>query len=69
MPVLHHPYNTAVLPGAQKEPRFLQFVPIASCPRTGNYWKEFESIHFTSALQVLVDVDKTPGVLLLQAEF
>ena len=47
-------------PGAQKEPVLLQFVSIASGPGTGNHWKEFESIHFTSFLQVLIDVDKIP---------
>lgn len=34
VPVLCHPYSKEALPGVQREPPVLHFVPIASCPAT-----------------------------------
>ena len=55
MPVLKQQHSTEVLPGAQREPPAFQFLPIASGPGTGHYWKEPGSIFFTPSLQELID--------------
>jgi len=40
-------------------PVFL-FLPAASCPATGHYWKEPGSAHFAPSLPVLIYINKIP---------
>lgn len=47
VPVLHHPHNREVLPHIQRQNPVFQFVPIASCSRTGHHRKQPDSILFT----------------------
>lgn len=47
LPVLHHLQSMEVLPGDQRELPMFQAASSASCPGTGNHWKELSSIFFS----------------------
>lgn len=57
---LCHPHSTAGLPAVEKEPPAFQFVPTASGPGTGHFWKEHSSTFFALSLQVFVRINETP---------
>lgn len=52
--MLGHPHSGRLFPDVQKKSLVFQFVHIASGPLTEYHWKEFDSIFFTSSLQVFI---------------
>lgn len=49
-----------VFPDLHAVPPMYQFVLFASCPITGNHWKELGSMLFTSSLHVFTYINKIP---------
>lgn len=58
--MLSQPHSKNLFPNIQREPPVFQFVPIASCPITGNHQKEPGSNFFAASLQVFMCIDKIP---------
>lgn len=48
------------LTGVQKELSVCQFMPTVSCPGTGHFWGEPNSIFLMLSLQLLIHIDKIP---------
>ena len=69
VPVLCHPQREEILPHVQLELPVLQFVPIAPCPVSGHYWKEFGPNLLTPTFEISISIYKVPSQpSLLQAE-